>query len=205
MISRLAFVTGILGTLAVFLVTVVGGATFPNFSHSSQFISELGADGAPHASIINLAGFLPAGLLLSAFAFFAWRLLPRSRATTLGLLGLVLFALGYIAAAFFPCEPGCRSAQPSLSQTMHNLLGLAGYFTAPLSLCALGWGARRWPKAGHLSVLGFIGGGLVLLSLLFFSPEFRYVGIVQRVLEGSVLSWVVVCALYIKRSSSGQA
>lgn len=205
MTSRLALITGILGTLAVCLLTVLGGANFPSYSHASQFISELGAFGAPNARIINLAGFLPAGLLISAFTFFAWRSLPRSRATTLGMLGLALFAIGYVAAAFFPCEPGCRPTQPSLSQAMHNLLGLAGYFTAPLSLFALGWEARRWAKATYLSALGFIGGGLALLSLLFLSPDFRYVGVAQRVLEGSVLAWVVVCALYINGSSSAKA
>lgn len=200
--SRLTLITGILGTLAVFLLTVLGGANFPNYSHASQFISELGASGAPSARMINLAGFLPAGVLISAFTFFAWRSLPCSRATTLGMLGLALFVLGYVAAAFFPCEPGCRPTQPTLSQAMHNLLGLAGYLTAPLSLFALGWQARRWTKATHLSALGFIGGGLALLSLLFLSPEFRYVGVAQRVLEGSVLTWVVVSALYINGSSA---
>lgn len=183
----------------MFLLTVLGGANFPNYSHASQFISELGASGAPNARIINLAGFLPAGLLLTAFAFFAWHSLPRSIGTTLGMLGLSLFALGYLAAVCFPCEPGCRPTQPSLSQALHNLFGLAGYLSAPWSLFVLGWQARRWPKARHLSALGFTAGGLALLGLLFLSPDFQYVGLAQRVLEGSVLAWVVGCALYLKR------
>lgn len=186
-----------LGALAVVLLTVVGGANFPNYSHASQFISELGADGAPNARIINLAGFLPAGVLIIAFAFFAWRSLPRSGATTFGMAGLVLFALGYLVAVVFPCEPGCRPAEPTLSQAIHNLFGLAGYLIAPPSLFLLGWQARRWGRATHLSVLGFIGAGLALLGLLFLSPEFKYVGVAQRVLEGSVLTWIIACALYL--------
>jgi hypothetical membrane protein len=197
--NRLAFITGITGALTVLPLAVVGGANFPNYSHASQFISELGASGAPNARVINLAGFLPAGLLLTAFAFFAWRSLPRSTATAIGMLGLALFALGYLAAVIFPCEPGCRPAQPSLSQALHNLFGLAGYLTAPLSLLILGWKARMWPRARHLSALGFISGGLAFLSLQFLSPDFRYVGIAQRILEGSVLAWVLVCALYLNR------
>jgi len=195
--KRLAFITGILGPLTVLLLTVVGGANFPNYSHASQFISELGAEGAPNGRIISLAGFLPAGVLIIAFAFFARRSLPRSGATTFGMVGLVLFALGYLVAAFFPCEGDCRSTEPTLSQTIHNLFGLAGYLCAPLSLFALGWPARRWTRATHLSILGFIGGGLALLGLLFLSPEFRYVGVAQRVLEGSVLAWIMACALYL--------
>lgn len=203
MTNRLALLTALLGTLAVFLLTVLGGVNFPNYSHASQFISELGASGAPNARIINMAGFLPAGLLITAFTFFAWRSLPRSKATTLGMLGLALFAVGYIAAAFFPCAPGCRPAGPSLSQAMHNILGLAGYVTAPLSLFVLGWEARKWPNAAYLSALGFIGSVLALLSLLSLSPDFSYVGVAQRVLETSVLGWVVACAIYLNRSSSG--
>lgn len=204
MTNRLALITGILGPLAVVLLTVLGGANHPNYRHAIQFISELGAVGAPHARMINLAGFLPAGIFVTAFTFFAWRSLPRSGATALGMLGLALFALGYLAAAFFPCEAGCRPAQPSLSQTLHNLLGLTGYLTASPSLFILGWQARRWPGAKVLSRLGFLGGGLALVSLLFLSPDFRFVGVAQRVLEGSVLSWVVACAIYLNRSFSAK-
>ncbi len=199
---RLAFISGILGTLAVVLLTVLGGANFPGYRHASQFISELGAAGAPHARLVNLAGFLPAGILITAFAFFAWRSLPRSWATTFGMLGLALFAMGYIAAAFFPCEAGCRPVQPSLSQVLHNLLGLAGYVTAPPSLVALGWGVRGASRG--LSVLGFVGGGLALLALLCLSPDFRYLGIAQRVLESSVLAWVVVCAIHLNCALSAK-
>lgn len=195
---RLAVATGVLGTVAVFLVTVLGGAGFPGYSHATQFISELGARGAPHARLVNLLGFLPAGLLLGAYAFFARRSLPRSRLTTLAWIGLAGFAFGYAAAAFFPCDPGCRPARPSPSQLVHNLAGLTGYLLAPPSLLILGGQARRWPRARWLSTLGFLCGGAALLSLLFLSPDFRYVGVVQRALEGSVLGWVLASALYLR-------
>jgi hypothetical membrane protein len=197
MTNKLALITGMLGSLAVVLLTLIGGANFPNYSHASQFISELGADGAPNARLINFGGFLPAGIFIIAFAFFAWRSLPRSGATTFGMFGLALFALGYLVAVVFPCEPGCRPANPTLAQGIHNLFGLAGYLFAPLSLVLLGWQARRWREATHLSVLGFVGGALALLGLLFLSPDFKYVGIAQRILEGSVLLWVMACALYL--------
>lgn len=190
-----------LGALAVVLLTVVGGAHFPNYSHASQFISELGADGAPNARLINLAGFLPAGLLIAAFAFFARQSLPRSGATTFGMVGLAFFALGYLVAAFFPCEGDCRPAEPTLSQAIHNLFGLAGYLFAPPSLFALAWQARRWRRATHLAALGFAASGFALLGLLFLSPDFRYVGVAQRILEGSVLLWIMVCALYLARDA----
>ena len=204
MTNKLALIAGMLGSLAVVLLTFIGGATFPNYSHASQFISELGAEGAPNARLINLGGFLPAGIFIIAFAFFARRLLPRSGATTFGMFGLGLFALGYLVAVVFPCEPGCRPAEPTASQAIHNLFGLAGYLFAPASLFALGWQARRWPRARHLSVLGFVGSGFALLGLLFLSPDFKYVGLAQRILEGSVLLWIMACAIYLRYLHAGK-
>lgn len=83
-INKLALITGTLGPLVVVLLTILGGASFPNYSHASQFISELGASAAPNGRIISLAGFLPAGALIIAFAIFACRSLPRSGANTIG-------------------------------------------------------------------------------------------------------------------------
>lgn len=181
------------------LTTIVGGLGFPSYSHDSQYISELGARGAPNAELVNLAGFLPAGLFISAFALLAWKTLPRSRVASLGLLGIALFALGYIGAAFFPCDAGCRPTEPSASQIAHELFGLAGYLTAPPALLALGWRARSWRDATWLSVLGFVSGGSTLLCLLFMSPTFPYAGTAQRVLEASMLTWVVACGFYMNQ------
>lgn len=202
---RRATLCGLLGAFAALLFPVLGAVGTPGYSHAAQFISELGAHGAPQAQLVNWAGFLPTGILLTLFAWFAWRALPASLAATLGLSGLSLFSLGYVAAAFFPCEPGCLPAEPSLSQTLHNLLGLAGYLTAPPTLLALGWAARSWPGARYLATLGFIGGGGALAGLLGLSPDFAYVGLSQRLLEGSVLAWVVGCALYLRRRRSASS
>ena len=199
MAAKLAFTTGTLGALVILLLTVLGGAAFPNYSHLSQFISELGAREAPHGKLISFAGFLPAGLLLCAFAFFASRVLPRSPVTRWGLVGIALFALGYGVSAFFPCDPGCRPAEPSLSQVIHTFVGGVGYFAGGVALILLGTQARGWPGARHLSVLGVSGGGVSLVALLFLSPEFQYVGLAQRVLELCMLLWVVACGFYLKR------
>jgi hypothetical membrane protein len=206
-VSRPILASACLGALAVVLLTVIGGAGFPNYSHASQFISELGADGAPHAGLINYGGFLPAGLLLCTFALLAWRALPRSVGTALGMVGIFLFGFGYLVAVVYPCEAGCRPAAPNLSQTIHNALGLAGYLVAPFALAVLGWKARSWPGAAVLSWMGIGGAILAFIGLSYLSPEFAYVGIAQRVLEASVLSWIVACGFYLdgRRARTAEA
>lgn len=202
MLNKLVFACACLGALAIVLLTLIGGAMFPGYSHAAQFISELGANGAPHATIVNFAGFLPAGILVCVFAMLACKALPRSVGTTIGLVGIWLFGFGYIVATFYPCEAGCRPTQASANQLVHNVLGLAGYVSAPLALALLGWQARQWAGASLLSMLGFIGAVFALIGLMLLSPEFAYVGIAQRVLEASVLSWVVACGFYVNRGAS---
>ncbi len=194
---KVAALSGLLGVACVVVLTIAGGWAWPGYDHTTQFISELGATGAPHAAVINFGGFVPAGILLSVFAVLAWHALPRSSYATIGAIGLVLFAVGYLAAAAFPCDFGCRPAEPSASQALHNLFGLAGYLFAPMTLFMLGLGARHWRGGVWLSRLGRIAAVPALLGLMFL--ESSYSGAAQRVLEASVLAWVVACALFLWR------
>lgn len=188
---KLAALCGLLGAAWIVLGTWIGGMAYPGYDHTSQFISELGAVDSPFGLMFSRFGFLPAGLLLCAFAFLAWRASPKSTLATIGFIGVALFYFGYVGAGFFQCDAGCRPDTPSFSQTMHNLLGLLGYFLAPLTLAFLGLAARKWPNARLLSLWGYIGATLSALALAMFSPSFPFVGAVQRVLEGAMLVWVL--------------
>jgi hypothetical protein len=198
----LAFPSALLYVVAVLLLTVLGGAGVPGYSHASQFISELGATGAPHEMLVRFAGFLPAGVFLCLFTLGAFRALPRSRLTSVGLIGVLIYAVGYIVAAIFPCDPGCRPAEPSASQIVHNLFGLAGYALAPPFLVALGWSARRWPGGSYLTVPALLAAGITFVGLLTLSPESPYAGVSQRGIEATVLLWVMMCAWYARSRSA---
>lgn len=201
-LSQLALLTGVLGALWVLALTLIGGAAFPGYDHGAQFISELGATGAPHGWAVSWFGFLPAGLFVSAFSLFGWLAAPRSALSTLGFVGVFLFAAGYIGAAFFPCDFGCRAENPSSSQVMHELIGLAGYLLAPVSLLLLGLAARTWPGAGALAIFGYLSAAAALGGLVMLDPNFAFVGVAQRLLEASVLGWIVAYALYLGQSKT---
>lgn len=190
-------ICALLGAFWLLAMVVVGGFTFPGYDHLSQYISELGANGAPYGYEVSWYGFLPVGLLTIAFAVFAWLATSRSLLGTLGFIGVVLFAIGYVGATFFPCDYGCRPEEPSPSQAMHLLLGLAGYVFAPLTLLLLAFAARKWPNAGGVALTGFIAAPIALGAFLTMSPDSPLVGLSQRALEASVMGWVVICGLYL--------
>ena len=201
-VNKLALITGVLGAAWVVALTLIGGATFPGYDHGGQFISELGATGAPHGWKVSWFGFLPAGMLVCAFALFGWRAAPRSVLSALGFAGIFLFAIGYVGSAFFPCDFGCRPEQASFSQVMHELIGLAGYLLAPATLLLLGLAARKWSGAGVLAILGYFSAVTALGGLIMLDPNFALVGVAQRVLEARVLGWIVACSLHLGQSKT---
>jgi hypothetical membrane protein len=200
--AKLGALSGWIGVIAMLLMIVVAGARTPGYSHVSQFISELGARGAPNEWGVRLAGFLPSGLFLLAFCGCAFVVLPRTRATALGLLGLAIYAAGYVVAAAFPCDLGCQPEEPSASQLIHNVGGLIGYFLAPGFLLVLALAARSWPDAGRLVVAGYAASGAALVALLSLSPSSPVVGLSQRLMEFAVLAWVLLCCGYLTKQGT---
>jgi len=202
---RLAFPVAAVGALFVLLLCLLGALGYPGYSHVAQFMSELGARGAPNEMWVRFLGFLPAGLLLCFFAWLARGALPGSGLATLGFIGIGTFAAGYVVAAFFPCDPGCRPTIASFSQIIHTAAGLAGYLMAPIGMLALAIAARRWPDASRLSAAGFLSAAVSAIGLATLSPESPYVGLSQRLIEASVLSWVLLCAFYIQTRAKRDA
>lgn len=198
MSGKLAMITALLGAVWLVAMVLIGAAGFEGYDHVSQYISELGANGAPQGWAVSWLGFLPIGILICAFSVFAWHAAPRSVLATLGFVGVVLFAIGYVGAAFFRCDFGCRPEEPSSSQVMHELVGLAGYMLAPLTLLLLGIAAWRWPRAQWLSVLGFVAAVGALVGFVgVMDANSPTVGLYQRVLEASMIGWVVACGVYL--------
>ncbi len=203
MIRSKAFIFGISGVLLFIVATVAGGLIHPGYDHGSQFISELYAEGAPRANLLKYAGYIPSGLFIILFCLQAVREVPKSPGTFWGFLITGLFyGAGTILAAFFPCDAGCSSFDPSLSQLIHNLIGFLTYITVPFAIIILSLSARKWPGGEYLSYAGyFLGIVAVSFVYLLFSQQgvTHNKGLLQRVIELSVLTWITLCAFYINR------
>jgi hypothetical protein len=167
-------------------------------------ISESYAMGTPWGVQLRYLGYLPSGILMMLFCFFAARALPKSALAVLGFLGLgMAYGLGTVMVSIFPCDEGCAvGVDPSMSQLIHNLSGLLTYLGAPMSLLLLGLAARNWPSAKALSMWG-IGAsvmGYLMFGLFLSDLGYHRTGLFQRLLEGSMLSFIVACSVYLLRT-----
>ncbi|NNE39280.1 MAG: DUF998 domain-containing protein [Marinicaulis sp.] len=169
-----------------------------DYRWTGQYLSELGATGAPHAGIMNNFGFLPAGVLWAAALFLLIRRVGGGATFVAGALLLMGTSISYIGAYFFPCDLGCP-IEGSEKQFMHNTLGLVGYLTAPFGfvLVASQFFRSRQSNLGALSALAAV---LVSLGFLMMASavDASLKGAWQRLADFTLFFWLLAVAWNIK-------
>ncbi|MEL6918290.1 MAG: DUF998 domain-containing protein [Bacteroidota bacterium] len=207
MYGKTIFWTGIIGVLWFVITVVLGGLQFDGYSHIHQYISESYASGTRYGVYLRYVGYVPSGLLIAFFAFLAPKAVPGSRLTRMGFWSVAVFyGLGTIIVSIFPCDMGCNPEliNPSISQLIHNLVAVLIYMTVPLSLVVIGIRSKDWPQGKTISLVTLLSGLLAacFVFVLFSDPKGNYVGLYQRIIEASILLWIVCFCLYIKKNQS---
>lgn len=166
----MTFILTLFSSLVLLTGIIYFGWRKPNYNHWHHTISELGEVGSPVARPVNYGLFLPVGLLL-------WLLAVLTNTTAVaGLAGCV--GVGYVVAAFFPCDVG-SPASGSSRQQIHNLGGAVeyiggAYFLSQISAEPILFGFDLFPVAAAVVLVGSIG-----LSI----PRLVIRGFLQRVIE----------------------
>lgn len=174
---------------------VVFGALTPGYSAIANYISELGAVGAPYAAAVNLGTFLPAGVLFVLTCVALTRHTPPTRASRAALMLIALFGLSWVVAAFAPCDAGCP-VEGSPRQAVHNLAGLIGYVGGGVGLLNMA-GILRTAGAPTSRVTWTAACGVLLIAGVFVmsAPEFAPIrGLLQRIMELSTAAWILAAA-----------
>lgn len=193
---------GILAPLLWASAIVFCGSLRPEYSHFTQYISELGERGSSTEFIMRYAGFLPTGLMHMAFAAFLYVAFRGSRLAVIAAMLLAINGLARIGAGLFPCEPGCIGSELSLSQQLHSLSARIGFFA--LIGAAVTWGIflRGYRSLRGLSLYSVGSGtvGLVFLLLMAWSAELKAgTGLYERLSSGVLSLWVLVFAARLWR------
>ncbi len=175
------------------LIPILFGALVPNYSHLSDYISELGAIGMPQGWLVSWLGFLPTGLLAAVVALGLPAVVPRKQPARMASLLFLGVSVGYLGAVAWPCDLGCP-AIGTPGQQIHNLLGLIEYGLGGVSLLLFAvvfWQADswRWP-----AILSAALGAVVLVGLIMMAlPQQRiWRGGWQRLAEISLFGWMVM-------------
>jgi hypothetical protein len=137
-----------------------------------------------------------------AFLACASALLPADPRKHAGLACFACVGAAYLAAAAFPCDPGCPR-EGSLAQSVHNVFGFFEYAGALIGLALLSSVFRSSPVWRPLApqclacalALG-VGFGAMLLPAL---EPLR--GASQRLAEIAIFFWVGCVGVWLLRES----
>lgn len=186
---------------------VVGGAMYPGYSHWGQYMSELGANGAPHQLWVNYLGFIPTEVLLLLFLQQVLLHAPGAQVGAqqgygvrlgIGLLGI--YALLLIAASIWTCDFECRPVQgASFSHGLHITLGTFAYLAGLAGVLVLALASRRWPGGFMLMCSGVITVILVFGLLMNLNPQLPAVGAMQRLMESLLYLWFILLGYQLSR------
>ena len=176
------------------------GSLQPDYSQTRDFISELGARGAPYAAMMNYAGTVLVGVLLALFAIALYRTHRPSLLAAGGAGLLALSGFAFVVVGLFPCDPGCSLADPSSTMRIHLLAGTVA--TALQALAVLFFGMRVFSRhadrlhAALSLALGLVAlGALVILHATAF--QITSPGLVQKTFQVSTDAWVFLSAVWI--------
>ncbi len=175
---QLPFVLAILSTFFLVAGIVYFGRRKPGYSQFQHTISELGEIGSADARLVGYGLFLSVGLLLIGLAALSNGQPLRGLAACVG--------IGYIVAAFFPCDVGSPSSG-SGRQQIHNLGGAVEYIGGAYfitqfvdSQCGL---QSDMVNAGAAAI--FLGA--ILLSV----AQLPLRGLLQRIIESILFGFLL--------------
>ena len=201
-LCKIGNLCGLMAPVLWALVIIFGGSLRPEYSHFSQYISELGERGSSTEMIMRYAAFVPTGLMHIAFAAFLFFAFKKNPIAKLAAMLIAVNGIARIGAGMFPCEVGCALPRLLLSQKLHSLSAGVGFFA--LIGASLLWGIvfRRYQNFRDLSVYSFVSGCLALLflALMSWSTELRVgTGLYERLSTGLLSMWMLVFAVRLWR------
>lgn len=198
----IAFASALLSLLILAAATVAGGLAYPGYDHLRQYISELGATGAPTGEAVSLA-FMASGVLLTAFWVICAALFRDSRLAVLGFALSALNGLGLFFGGVFQCDFECSLASPSTEAVLHDVFGGLGYLAGIAGVLVVGLAWRNRSDRRRLFRLSLLCGVPAAMAIWLIHPGFEWYGAAQRVVELALAIWTVAVALEVRRPAAG--
>lgn len=202
---RLLALGGVAGPVLFAAVVVAAGTARGNYSHISNFVSELGATGTPYAGLMNYAGFLPTGLMLAAFGIGLAKVLPGRRVASLAAVLVMLFGAGVAASGIASCDPGCPQTGGSVENAVHNAIAPVAFLCLIAGAGVLGVhfrSNRDWRSLSAYSLTSSVIALCFLVALAMSLDSRELTGLWQRLLLFVLFLWCGVVGMRAYRLSA---
>ncbi len=110
--------------LALFIF--VAALLTPGYSHMSETISQLGAQGRPHPEVMS-TGFIVFGLLVNGFAYGLYRRLQDHAGARIVWILLTIYGIGVSLSGIFQDGSKAPGTETNLESTLHSVFAMIGF------------------------------------------------------------------------------
>ncbi|MBM7074010.1 DUF998 domain-containing protein [Shewanella sp. 202IG2-18] len=202
MLDTFASLSGLIASIWIIFGVYIAGKFYPNYSHSKQFCSELGAKNSPTEKLSPWINNYPLGLL---FCIFGWYISYISDSLPLTLTGMmvVIHGIGTLVAGYYPMDADPYTKKPSVECKIHSWAGmfvLLSLLVAPI--CALFSTEQALASIGFtlLSILSVIVSVSFLVKMTkVFKRKGNTAGLYQRLAYGTQLFWLSGLSILIMK------
>lgn len=205
--QRYLYLCGMIAPILFILMTILGGALRPGYSHLSETISELFSPGSPNKPLLDTLHTTFA-VLLTLFGVGILKFVSSSgKSSPAGMIGAWLYiAMGLVSittAAIFPQDPW--GSTPTFAGQMHNnLSGVVGILSV-LAMLLLGIWFYRTGLSRGLAIYSFVTIGLAVLTTGFYiaSMDGPIMGLAERMaaLVGFLWTFVVARWMFVREGN----
>lgn len=195
-----AAVAGMIGPVVFWVVVAVLGVLLPTYSHVTEFVSTLGAVGAPYA-IVQRLNFVLLGGSIIAFSVGLHRWFDESRRPSVGTFLMILLGLGVVGAGVFQSDPATPDSTTNLIHDSMSGIGLLAGIGGVTLLSRRLDGEPRWPRR-RFTTTGTVLAALGSALLFFVFIDSTWVGLAQRLFIGVLTGWVGYHAYRLYRLSA---
>lgn len=195
---RILALGGIAGPIVFAFAVIVAASLRPDYSHLANMISELGAQGTPHAGLMNYGGFLPSGLLLTIFGVALASALPPHGIARAAAVLVMLFGVGIVAAGIFSCDPGCPQGTGTFASHVHDRIAPPTFVCLIVAAAILGVKFRRLAEWRDLAAYSLVTSVVALILLIAVASSLQsrvLTGLWQRLMLTSMFLWCAIVGL----------
>lgn len=199
--QRFLAICGIIAPIIFTIILMIASLLRSDYSHLINFVSELGAVGAPYA-IIQRINFVLTGILIVAFTFGLHRGIGDGKGSIIGPLLVAIFGLSSVMSGIFSTD----TIQPgSFSDIMHSMSSAIGSVAAIIAFFIISERLEKdilWRPYQSFSIVIAIVAIIVSVVGAGILGAVGTPGLGQRLFLAVLFLWIEVMAIRLFQISS---
>jgi hypothetical membrane protein len=189
--------TGLLATIWIVIGIYTASLFYPDYSHSKQFCSELGAFGSPTKKLSPIINNYPLGLLFILFGYYLVSdYSPHLSTTVIGAM-VIVHGLCTWVCGFFPMDADPHTTDPSASCKIHSWSGMVMLLSFIVAPAIVVFSSLYPPTLRVLSLVCIIGCFYFSYKLAVAFKSKKNLGVHQRLSYGFQILWLFVYSFFV--------